>query len=50
MDRKTSIQETLAKIKAKKDSMPAACSEDGKESAADESWEHVSQNGDAFRA
>ena len=50
VDRKTSIQETLAKIKAKNDSMPAASSGGGKESATDESWEYVSQASDASRA
>ena len=50
VDRKTSIQETLAKIKAKNDSRPAASSQGGKESATDEGWEHVSQASDASRA
>lgn len=48
VDRKTSIQETLAKIKVKHDSMPTLSLtppslEGGKESAADENWEHLSQ-------
>ena len=50
VDRKTSVQATLAKIEAKNDSMPAASSEGGKESATEESWEHVSQASGASRA
>ena len=55
MERKTSIQETLAKIKAKNDSMPATplatpSSTGGKKRAADEDWEHVNQAGDASGA
>ena len=52
VDRKTSIQETLAKIIAKYESMPAPSLSTlslkaGKKRAADEKWEHVSQAGDA---
>lgn len=48
VDRKTSIQEILAKIKAKNDSMPepslsTSSSEGGEKSAADENGEHVNQ-------
>ena len=55
VDRKTSIQETLAKIKANNGVMPAASiatppSKGGNESAADEDWEHVDQAGDASGA
>ena len=55
VDRKTSIQEILAKIKAKNDSMPALSlstpsSKDGEKSAADESREHVDQAIDASEA
>ncbi|KAK0510823.1 hypothetical protein JMJ35_006375 [Cladonia borealis] len=55
VDRKTSIQETLAKIKANNGVMPTASlatppSKGGNEGAADESWEHVNQAGDASGA
>ena len=55
VDRKTSIQETLAKIKANNGVMPTASiatppSKGGNESAADENWEHVNQAGDASGA
>ena len=55
VDRKTSIQETLAKIKAKNDSMPAPSlsrpSSKGREkSAAAENCEHENQAGDASKA
>ena len=55
VDRKTSIQEILAKIKAKRDSMPESSlstpsSEGGEKRAADEHREHVNQAGDASEA
>ena len=54
VDRKTSIRETLAKIIAKHDSMPAPSlstpSKGGEKSATDESREHVKEAGDASEA
>ena len=55
VDRKKSIRETLAKIKAKSDSTPAPSlatpsSKGGKKRAAEESCEHVNQAGDASEA
>ena len=55
VDRKMSIQETLAKIKANNGVVPTPSlatppSKGGNESAADENWEHVNQAGDASRA
>ena len=55
VDRKTSIQETLAKIQAKNDSMPAPTlsttfSKGGEKSAADEDREPVNHAGDASKA
>ena len=55
VDRKTSIQEILAKIKAKNNSMAepslaTSSSKGGTERAADENWEHVSQASDASGA
>ena len=55
VDRKTSIQEIVVKIKAKNDSMPTPSlaipsSMGGKDRAADENWEHVSQISDTSGA
>ena len=55
VDRKTSIQEILAKIKAKRDSMPTSSlstpsSKDGEKGAADENRECVNQAGYASEA